>query len=464
MDGCHPMHTANPEPGPGPMQVVDTTSETEATQQGPAIAEPRLHAVAAAATPAHPRPVPVDGRPIRILHVITRLIVGGAMENTLLTVYGQQRDPRFDVTLFSGIDLGPEGNLHDEARRNGANLVLSPYLTRNIHPWRDARALRELVRFMRAGRYHVVHTHSSKGGIVGRMAARLAGVPVVVHTLHGLVFHDYQPSWRNRLYIGLKKLCAPVTDQYISVCEATRRGALDAGIGSAERNQTVFSGMELEPFLTATERIPVETARRRFGLPPDVPVVGKIARLFHLKGHEQFIDMAARLHRERPDVHFLVVGGGLLENDLKAEARARGIDGVVHFAGLLRPEEIPEALVAMDVVVHASLREGIARVLPQAYAVGRPAVVFDLDGAPEVVDDGRSGFVVPPGDTAGMAARVRDLVDDPERRRVFAAHGRAFVESEFPAARMVERINALYERHLVARGLMRLPDGEDATP
>ncbi|MGD8397157.1 MAG: glycosyltransferase family 4 protein [Candidatus Eiseniibacteriota bacterium] len=453
------MHTAPPKSGPVPIEVVDTT----ATEHDDATGEPRLRAVPTAAAPAGLRPVPTDDQPIRILHVITRLIVGGAMENTLLTVYGQQRDPRFDVTLFAGIDLGPEGNLHDEARRHGTHLVLSPHLTRNIHPWRDVRALHELVRFMRAGRYHVVHTHSSKGGIVGRLAARLAGVPLIVHTLHGLVFHDYQSSWRNRFYIGMKKLCAPFTDQYISVCEATRRGALAAGIGSAERNETIFSGMELEPFLSATGRIPVETARRRFGLPTGVPVVGKIARLFHLKGHEQFIDMATRLHRERPDVHFLVVGGGLLENELKAETRARGIDQVVHFAGLLRPEEIPEALVAMDVVVHASLREGIARVLPQAYAVGRPAVVFDLDGAPEVVEDGRSGFVLPPGDTAGMAERVRELVDDPERRRAFAAHGRAFVEREFPAARMVERINALYERHLLAQGLMRQPDDGDAT-
>ncbi len=415
-------------------------------------APPIAHASAPAG--AGPRLVPAGSRPIRVLHVITRFIVGGAMENTLLTVVGQMRDPRYEVTLYSGIDLGPEGNLHDAARVQGVNLVLTPHLIRAIRPLTDLRALVELTRFIRRGRFDVVHTHATKAGIIGRLAARLAGTPVVIHTLHGLVFHDYQNAHVNRAYIALKRFCAGFTDHMIAVSGATAQGALGAGIGDPARLEVIFSGMELEPFLTADERLDRAAVRRRFGLPADAPVVGKVGRLFPLKGHAQFLEAAAKIHAARPDVHFLLVGNGILRAELEAEVAARGLAPVVHFAGLIPPAEVPAAIAAMDVVVHTSLREGIARVLPQALAVGRPVVTFALDGAPEVVEDGKSGFLLKPLDTDGIAARVLELLADPERGRRLAAHGRAFVEREFPVEHMVARINAIYEQHLVRKGLL----------
>jgi glycosyltransferase involved in cell wall biosynthesis len=403
------------------------------------------------------RPIPADNQPIRILHVITRMIIGGAMENTLLTVAGQMRDERYDVTLFSGIDEGPEGNLHEVARAQGVKLVLSRHLVRPIRPLADLRALIELVRFIRAGRFHIVHTHASKAGILGRIAARLAGAPIIVHTLHSLVFHEYQSALANRFYIALKRLCASFTDQFITVSEATRRGALAARIGAPGRYATVLSGMDLDPFLHAEHRIDRAAARRLFGLPLDACVVGKVARLFPLKGHEHFLDVAAAIHRRRPDVHFLLVGDGVLMPKLKAGVLARGLGEVVHFAGLVPPTAIPAALVAMDLVVHTSLREGIARVLPQALAVGRPVVTFALDGAPEVIEDGRSGYIVPALDSTALAERVIELLDDPGRRTAMGAHGRAFVAREFSVERMIERIDALYEQQLVKRGLLLTP-------
>jgi len=424
------------------------------------ISSTRARADAPLAAPgpaADPRPLPAGGRPIRVLHVITRLIVGGAMENTLLTVLGQMQDPRYEVTLYAGIDDGPEGNLHAVAHAKGVNLVLTPHLLRPIRPLTDLRALADLTRFIRRGRFHIVHTHATKAGIVGRLAARMAGVPIVVHTLHSLVFHEYQSGLANRTYVALKKLCAPLTHQFISVSQATARGAIAAGIGDPARHAVVLSGMDLEPFLTAENRIERAAARRRFGVPPEAPVVGKIARLFPLKGHAEFMEAAARVHAQRPDVHFLLVGDGILRAELAAEASRRGLGSVVHFAGLVPAAEIPAALIAMDVVVHTSLREGLARVLPQALAAGRPVVTFALDGAPEVIEDGRSGYVVPALDTAALAARVLALLDDPARRAAMAAHGRAFVAREFPVEQMVARIDALYERLLLARRLLVAP-------
>src|ERR671924_1286125 len=166
-----------------------------------------------------PQPTP---RRMRVLHMITRMIVGGAQENTLLTVQGLDRLPEYQVTLVSGVDRGPEGSLLEQARQT-VDLAVIPELARSINPAADLRALVKLYRFIRRGRYHVVHTHSSKAGVLGRVAAKLAGTPIIVHTLHSLVFHDYQPWLVNRCWWALKKLCAPLTDHFISVSDVIRQ-------------------------------------------------------------------------------------------------------------------------------------------------------------------------------------------------------------------------------------------------
>jgi glycosyltransferase involved in cell wall biosynthesis len=394
----------------------------------------------------------VSERPARVLHVITRLILGGAQENTLLTVIGQHRNPRYAVTLLSGIDDGPEGNLHDRAHAAGVDLVLEPTLVRPIRPLTDLRCLVRLWRFMRRGRFDIVHTHSSKAGILGRIAARRAGVPIVVHTLHSLVFHEYQEAWKNRLYIALKRWCAPMTDVLISVNDKTTEGALAAGIGRPEQYVTIFSGMELRPFLDVRDSISVEDAKRRLGIPPDAPVVGKVARLFPLKGHDQFFEMATRVARAEPRAFFVLVGNGTLRAELERRARDLGIAERTVFTGLVSPEQVPACMRAMDVVVHASLREGIARVIPQAGAVGKPVVAFAMDGAPEVIQDGISGCLVPSRDTAAMAASTLALLGDPERRRAMGEAGREFAAAHFRVESMLERIDAVYAPLLAARG------------
>lgn len=401
-------------------------------------------------------PAPEAGaRPVRVLHIITRMILGGAQENTLLTVIGQQKDPRFRVTLLTGVGDGKEGDLHAEARAAGVDLVIMPSLVRPIRPGLDMKAFWELYRFIRRGKYDIVHTHSSKAGILGRMAARAAGVPVVVHTLHSLVFHEYQKAWQNWVYIRLKRVCAPMTHSLISVNDATARGALQAGVGRPEQHVTIFSGMELDPFLNVGQQLTPAEAKARLGIPADAPVMGKIARLFPLKGHEQFFDAAAHVARARPDAWFLLVGDGELRQALQERARELGIAERTVFAGLVPPPEVPSYIQAMDVVVHTSLREGIARVIPQAGAVGKPVVTFQMDGAPEVIRDGVSGCLVPPLDTAALAQRVVELFGDPVRREAYGRAAREFVAANFTAEQMVERINRVYERLLRERTRIR---------
>ncbi len=392
----------------------------------------------------------------RVAHIITRLILGGAQENTLYTVIGQQRD--YDVTLIIGVDDGTEGTLRDRAAAANVRLVVVPALVRPIQPLTDLRALVALVRLLRKGRFDVVHTHSSKAGILGRIAARIAGVPVVVHTLHSLVFHEYQAAWKNSVYIWFKRRCAPITDLLISVNERTTRGALEAGIGRPDQYLTIYSGIELDRFLTVRDRLSAADAKQRLGIPADAPVTGKIARLFPLKGHEQFLSAAAEIARLNPAAWFLVVGDGPLRAELEEKVAALGLRDRTVFTGRVPPDDVPECIQAMDVVVHTSLREGIARVLPQAGAVGKPVVTFDLDGGPEVVKDAVSGYLVPALDTSALAKRVVELLADPDRRRSMGEAGRAIAERNFSVDRMVVRINEQYERLLAERAYPRIAD------
>lgn len=388
----------------------------------------------------------------RVLHLITRLILGGAQENTLYSALGQLRSPGIEVALCYGADDGTEGSLVPRARAAGLALVHEPTLVRPIAPAVDARCLARLTTLMRKGRYDVVHTHSSKAGILGRLAARLAGTPVVVHTFHSLVFHEYQERWKNALYVALERLTAPLADALVSVNDRTTEGLLAAGVGRPEQYGTIFSGMALEQFLGVREVLSVADARARFGIPADAPVVGKVARLFPLKGHAQFLEAASAISRADPRVRFLLVGGGPLADELAADAARRGLGERIVFSGPVEPEAVPAAIQAMDVVVHTSLREGIARVLPQALAVGKPVVTFALDGAPEVVHPGVTGELVTAGDTDALAARTLELLADPARRARYGEAGRAFASASFGLPTMVARINALYDRLLRQKG------------
>ena len=385
---------------------------------------------------------------IRVIHVITRLILGGAQENTLLTVEGLSRVQGYRVTLVTGPAIGPEGDLIRRAKANGADLVVLPALRRAISPVHDLMAYRALRRIFRREKPDVVHTHSSKAGILGRMAARAENVPVILHTIHGPSFHPHQPRVANRIVISLERRTARYTNKLISVSDAMTEQYVEAGVAPREKFVTIYSGMEVAPFLAedgARERM-----RQRFGIRPDELVVGKIARLFKLKGYEYVLQAAPAVLRHFPRARFLFIGDGILRADLESLARRLGVMERITFAGLIEPEEIPGAIKAMDVVVHASLREGLARVLPQALLSGKPVVSFDVDGAREVVINGRTGFLVKPESVAGLAdAIIRTLGDLPAAQRM-AAKGRELFTDRFRVETMVREIAALY-RGLLGR-------------
>jgi len=346
---------------------------------------------------------------MNIVHIITRLILGGAQENTLLTCREQDRLGH-RVTLLAGPPLGPEGSLLEAAQGLPIQTVLVPSLQRAVHPWRDLVAYNDLVKNLREIHPDVVHTHSSKAGILGRRAARAAGVPRIVHTVHGLPFDAREGRLANWAYRAAERRAAGWSHRLIAVCAEMADRAAEAGLARRQDIAVVYSAIDAEPFQAAEgERGAV---RREWGLGPDAFVYLKVARLFHLKGHEFVLPAFAEVARGYPQAVLVLVGEGVLRPRLEAEAARLGVAGRVRFLGLVQPDRVPAMLWAADAVVHAGLREGLARVLPQAGLARRPVIAYDVGGAREVVRDGENGFLLAaPAPGTPLEAAVRPLAE-----------------------------------------------------
>jgi len=409
---------------------------------------------------------------MKIVHIITRLIVGGAQENTILTCREQARLGH-EVVLLTGPPLGPEGSLLEAVRSEQFRTILVPALRRAVRPWNDIVAYNDLLKNLRELRPDVVHTHSSKAGILGRRAARAAGVRCIVHTIHGLPFDAWQGPLANWAYRTAERRAARWPHRLIAVCADMADRAAEAGLAPRDRIAVIYSGIDTEPFLasaplrdevrralgvSALPRAPVIPSERSEsrnlsvteGMSPiarrdpstslgvtaksgmsetsgeaDDFVFLKIARLFHMKGHEFVLPAFAEVARQNPRAMLVLAGDGILRPKLEAEVRRLGIADRVRFLGLVPPDEIPGLIAAADAVVHAGLREGLARVLPQAGLCRRPVISFDVGGAREVVCDGRTGLLLSPplrdepiGRTvAQLADAMNRLAADPAAAR-----------------------------------------------
>ena len=380
---------------------------------------------------------------MRVAHVITRLIVGGAQENTISTVAGLQGKPACKVTLISGPSPGAEGSLESTVRAAGIDLQIVPPLVRPVHLLNDLLALKQLTQLFRTQQPDIVHTHSGKAGVLGRLAARRARVPIIVHTIHGPSFGNFQGSLPNWIFAAAERRAARVTTHFISVADAMTQQYLAAGIGRAAQFSTIRSGFDVVPYRHAMNDL---TLRARLGLKPTDLVVGKIARLFNLKGHDDLIDIAPELIRNEPRLRFLFLGDGPWRARLEQRARAAGVAKHICFAGLVPPSEVPRYIGLMDFLVHLSYREGLPRALPQALAAGKPVIAYDVDGAREVCLDGRTGCLVPAGDRNQLTRSICELAANPELRVKLGAAGQTLVCEQFSTQRMVDQIYSLYLR------------------
>lgn len=380
---------------------------------------------------------------MRVTHVITRLILGGAQENTVASVLGLNQLPGWHVRLISGPTTGPEGSLESSFSKTPHLLTVLPSLVRPIRPWHDCRVLVQLTRWFRAQSPDLVHTHSGKAGVLGRLAARFAKVPLIVHTIHGPSFGAFQNPIANHLFRAAELGAARCTTHFVSVAEAMTRQYLAAGIGRPERFSLIRSGFELRAFLAATND---PKFRASLGIAPLDFVVGKIARLTPLKGHDDLIDAAPSLVNSCPQIKFLLVGDGPWRERLETKVRVLGLKSHFVFAGLVPPEAIPRYVGIMDVLAHLSRREGLARALPQALAAGRPIVAYACDGADEICLPGQTGFLIRPGEWHELPKHLLELARDPALRERLGQEGRRRVQEQFPVERMVHDLAGLYRR------------------
>jgi glycosyltransferase involved in cell wall biosynthesis len=393
-----------------------------------------------------------------IVHIITRLILGGAQENTLITCK-LLAERGHDVTLITGPALGPEGELFEQTRNQKYNVIVIPKMIRAICPLYDTISYFQIKKHLKRINPDIIHTHSAKAGILGRFAAYKLKTqnlklktPFVVHTIHGWSFHPYQSNWLNKFYIAIEKSAAKRTDFFISVADAMTNQALAAGIGYPEQFTTAYSAIEENDFLKPISEQLRRTFRQKYGIAEDAVVLVTIARLFMLKGHDYIIESAKTLSKQYKNAVWLFVGDGNLSERYKKQVHQLGLSEKIKFTGLLPPRQIPIAIASSDILIHCSLREGLARTLPQAMLCGRPAVSFDIDGAREVVNE-TTGRLIQPKNTEQLINACAELIENKDLRNKLGAAGRESVKEKFAPNTMVDTIESVYQKLLEEKTL-----------
>ncbi len=388
---------------------------------------------------------------VNVLHIITRMIVGGAQETAMLIADYLNHEPdyagQYRVEMICGPQTGTEGSLIEETRRRKIPLTILPQLRREISPLNDLKTVWKLRQMMRntdgSPRYQIVHTHSSKAGVLGRWAAALAGIPIIIHTVHGWSFHDQMSPVARQIYVALEKFAARFSQTMIAVTANDIDKGLVQGIGRREDYCVIRSGVELDRF--GHPQTPPAVIRQQLGIPADALVVGSVTRLSPQKAPLDLAASFSYIHKERPSTWFVIVGDGPLRPEVEASLAAAGIADRVILTGLRR--DVPELLAAFDVFVLSSLWEGLPRVLPQAMATGLPIVATRADGSAEAVIDGENGFLVEPGRPEALAEKALVLLADEGLRGRMGRNGRVRAP-QFGARKMVRDVNQLYQAFL----------------
>jgi glycosyltransferase involved in cell wall biosynthesis len=385
---------------------------------------------------------------LRVLRAITRLNIGGPAIHAILLTRGLQNE-RFTSVLVTGLEGPHEGSMRDLAARHGVHPRVVRELGREVSPFNDLRAMFAMYRLIRRGRPHIVHTHMAKAGTAGRLAAKLARVPIVVHTFHGHTFHSYFGPLKTKLFIQIERSLGAMTDRVIAVGEVQRQEIAHYGVAPLEKIVTIPLGLEIEPMLNAeNER---GRLRNELGLNGHGKLVGIVARLVPIKAHEVFLEAAARVRDAEPDTSFLIVGDGERRAELEAMVRDLNLERSTRFLGWRG--DMREVYADLDVVTLSSNNEGSPVALIEALAAARPVVATNVGGVPNVVADGKTGLLVPPRDPAALADGIVKLLRDPERAAAFGLAGRASVFPRHSSTRLVADVERLYLELAREKGL-----------
>jgi glycosyltransferase involved in cell wall biosynthesis len=393
---------------------------------------------------------------IKILHLITHLGFGGGLDNTLLTVKGHSRD-RFEVHLAAGQIEEGEAYTDWSARAEECadTLFIIPDLRRSVHLLHDLRAVKQIADLIRQQNYQIVHTHTAKAGILGRIAARRAGVPVVIHTYHAFgwqvaqspqdsVLRKLVTPLKEQVYVAVERYGASLSDALIAVADLNKREVIERKVAPPEKITTIYSGIDLERFSAcSTDRNEI---CRRFGLDPELPIVGMIGRLSTQKAPLDFVKAAKLVLQSLPDVQFIMVGDGPMAQEVE---EAIGSEHRIKILGFM--EDVTEIFAILDVFALASLWEGLGRALTEAMIMNVPVAATDVGGVPELVIHKETGLLSSPQDFAQLAENIIWLLNHPEEARKMSDRAYDRVVPAFSGQYMVEQIEALYERMLLEK-------------
>ena len=391
----------------------------------------------AARSPALPRPV-------RVMRIIARLNIGGPAVHVSLLTAGLN-DGEFETRLVTGVVGEREGDMSYLTRELGIEPLVIPSMGREIEPLNDLRTLRALTRLMRDFRPHVVHTHTAKAGFVGRLAARLARVPVVVHTFHGHVFHGYFGPAQTQLFLRLQRAAPRGSDAILTISDRLRDELIAYRIAPPEKIRVLPLGLPLGELANLE---PVRgDLRRELGYSTAERLVGIIGRLVPIKDHELFLAAARRVRGEMPEARFLIVGDGERRAELEALTRAAGLQEVTRFTGWR--SDLPAVYADLDALVISSLNEGTPVSIIEAMAAGVPVVSTAVGGVPDLLREGELGRLVPPGNAHALADGIVAALREGRGRRTEQARAWAF--EQYDAPRLVRDVRELYTELLAAK-------------
>lgn len=381
----------------------------------------------------------IEDKKIKVLHIHTRAIIGGSGTNTLLSMAGLPKD-RFEAVLA----CGSEGALPEEARKKGLRVIIIPHLKNEINPSNDFLALREIISLLKSEDFAIVHTHNSKAGILGRLAARWCRVPVIVHTMHSCVFRYPNLNFFQRSFFYIiEKWTAGFTDKIIAISPTLETIFIESGIAPPEKIATIYSGIGLESFRVATDLV---QKKRSLGIAEGELVVGTVSRLAEGKGHKYIIQAIPLIVAQVPHVKFVFVGDGPARFELEDLADQLRVRDKIIFTG--ERNDVPELLQAFDIFCLVSLYEGMGRVILEAQAAGKPVVATKIGGIPDIVLENKTAFLIKPKDSTGLADNLIRLLKDEKLRTEMSQAARGFIDYHFSLQKMVEDIMRVYNELL----------------
>jgi len=382
---------------------------------------------------------------IKVLHIHTLPIISGSGINTFLSMRGMDRNI-YDVELA----CAPGGRLIDLVRAHHMKVRLFGSLVQPLHPLKDLLALFGLSSFLRKKPYHIVHTHNSKAGFIGRLAAKLAGIPIIVHTVHGFSFHDQEPLWRQILLLNLERLASHWCDKMIFISQPLINWALRERVVGEHKIVKVYSGIELDHFRPATKNRK-NRIRKKWNLSEGEAVVGIVSKLWEGKGHVILIKAFSEILKKRKNARLVIVGEGYLHDKLLEVVMEQGLKDAVLFTGFQM--DVSEIIAAFDVAVLPSFFEGMGRVLIEAMAMEKPVVATRVGGIPDIVKQGVNGFLVNAGNVRELAEAIEKLLADKSLARKMGKAGRIRIKEQFNSDSMVQSIERVYRDLLNRKGI-----------